>query len=357
MVFALKAQTDTLTVVTYNVGNYGFPATNDCPLLKPTLKHKYLRTILEYINPDIIGLEKMEGNPSSFSTDTVIDKVLNNAHSEALVANERQHPEYGHAEFTNKSGYKKTNMLYYKTSKLGFISTTTIYGDDPLISDINLHTLYYKSKNLSITHDTIFINIIVVHDKSGHKSINVRGAEIGGLMDWLNCKMQSLQNSTSSNDMKNIIMMGDFNTQSSHEVCYQDMTNSPNLNTRFFDPVDEAGDWSDNPEKYSKYLTQSTRKTDPGDCLASGGMNHRYDFILLTQTMIKGRQHATGNRQQEKNEIKYIDGSYKVIGQDGIHTNKAITDKPLDTSVPSNVLDALYRMSEHLPVELKLVVR
>ena len=238
-------------------------------MLNTSLKHAYLRTILQHANPDIIGLVKMNANPSHTSTDTIVNKVLNSYCYQC----------YSHATFTNNSGYNKTNMLYYKKSKLGLISTTTIYSSDPNISDINLYKLYYKSPDLSITHDTILINVILVHDDSGSGSQNQRATEIAGAMSWLNVNVKIAGN---------YIFMGDFNTQSSDQTCYQDMVNSSYANTKFYDPVNQPGAWSANPNKFADYLTQSTRLNDPGDCLATGGINNRFDMILCTQPIISG---------------------------------------------------------------------
>jgi hypothetical protein len=48
--------------------------------------------------------------------------------------------------------------------------------------------------------------------------------------------------------------------------------------------------------------------------------------------------------------MKYIPGTYKAIGQDGLHLNDALIDLPTNTSAPANVIQALYEMSDHLPV-------
>ena len=329
MILPIKSQTqetDTLRLVDYNVGNYGLPASTECPLLNTTFKHAYLRTILKYLNPDILGLVKITSSPTTFTTDTVINKVLNSYCDKC----------YAHAEYTNNSGYYKTTMLYYKTSKLGYKSTTTIYSGDPNISDINLHELYYKSANLSKTHDTVFINVILIHDESGSGSAEERATETGGAMSWMNGHIKH---------PGNYFFMGDFNTQSSGETCYQDMINPSNTNIQFYDPVNQPGNWSDNPSDFVNILTQSTRTTDPGDCLAVGGINNRYDLILCTQPVIN-----------DTYGVKYIPGSCRVIGQDGKHTGIALTDAPTNTSVPSNVLNALYYMSEHLPVMMNLQI-
>ena len=324
--YAQSIQKDTLKIMSYNTLDYGFPSTSNCPGLITANKHEYLKTILRFENPDIIGLLKMDASPSSFSKTKVIQHVLD---SVCLGC-------YGHSSFTNISGYSKENMLYFKTSKLGYIGTTTIYSGDPNISDINLHTLYYKDSNLSVNHDTIFINIILIHDKSGISNAIVRETEIGGAMSWLNTHIAS---------PGNYIFMGDFNSQSSTEQGFQDMINSSNINTRFYDPPNQLGDWVNNPSAFANYLTENTRSVDPGDCGATGSLNRRFDHILCTQPIMLGTK-----------SVQYIPGSFEVIGNDGNHSNLALTDPPSNTSVPAQVLNALYFMSNHLPVSLKIAV-
>ena len=321
-----SVQTDTLKIMTYNVLNYGFPSTSGCPTLITANKHIYLKTILRYENPDIVGLVKIDASPASFTTTEIVQQVLD---SVCLGC-------YGHSAFTNLSGYTKENMLYFKTSKLGYIGTTTIYSGDANISDINLHTLYYKDPNLSVNHDTAFIKIILIHDKSGSNNASNRATEIAGAMSWLNTHVTS---------PGNFIFMGDFNTQSSTEACFQDMINSSNLNTRFYDPPNQIGNWANNPSAFSHYLTEDTRAIDPGDCGAVGGISTRFVHILCTQPVISGTY-----------SVKYIPGSFNVIGNDGNHTNIALTDPPTNISVPSQVLNALYYMSNHLPVSIKVAV-
>ncbi len=310
----------------YNVNNYGYNAGSDCPTQNPGIKSNYLHTILKYAHPDIMGLVKMEASDSTFYTDSIFSYVLDSVCNKC----------YRHSAFTNKSGYKKANMLYYNSNKVGLISTTTIYYGDPNISDINLYKLYYRSAALATTHDTIFLNIILVHDKSGKKNTQERATEIGGAMSWLDKQVSA---------PGNYIFMGDFNVQTALEECYTDMIKPANTNVKFYDPVNAQGDWSANPADFANYITQSTRTLDPGDCSAIGGLIHRYDQILCTKPLIDG----TDN-------LKYVSGSYKVIGQDGKHVSGAIINMPVNTAAPPNVITALYNMSEHLPVVLKLVI-
>lgn len=59
---------------------------------------------------------------------------------------------------------------------------------------------------------------------------------------------------------------------------------------------------------------------------------------------------------QGTRSLQYIPASFNVIGNDGNHRNLAITDPPINTSVPPDVLNALYYMSNHLPVSVKVAV-
>jgi len=318
--------TDTVSIVTYNINNYGFASTGGCPLTGSPLKHQYLKNVVQYLNPDIIAFEKINGTPATFSTDTIKQKVMD---SVCLGC-------YSNAMFTNISGYKKVNSLFYKTSKFGYLGTIGIYTADNNISDINLHKLYYKSPLLATTQDTIFLNVIVVHDASGNSGAAKRATEIGGAMNWIQ---------THTTAPTNYIFMGDFNTQSSSEACFQSMVNASDTNSRFYDPPKQIGNWSANPSSFAMYLTQSTRTSDPGDCASTAGINNRFDHILCTKPIINGTKN-----------VQYISNSFKVIGQDGLHNNSAINASPINTSVPLNVLNALYMMSEHLPVILKLEI-
>lgn len=316
---------DSIKIMNYNVGNFGVAPTNGCPLLNISSKSAYLRTIISYENPDIIGLVKMNAD-SNFCTNTVVNNVLN------PVCNGC----WGQGTYSTVSTYTKADMLYFKTNKFGFKNSTVIYSADPNISDIKLHKLYFKAPNLSVTLDTIFLNIVVAHLKSGSGNTSDRAAEITGAMTWLNA------NSTSN---ENIVFMGDFNTTASSESCFQKLINATNPNTKFYDPPNQLGDWSINPVNFAHWLTQSTRTSDPGDCLATGGINNRFDHILLTYPLMNGT-----------NSLRYIPGSYQVVGQDGNHVGVSLINAPTNTIVPSFVNNALYFMSEHLPVILKLVV-
>jgi hypothetical protein len=90
--------------------------------------------------------------------------------------------------------------------------------------------------------------------------------------------------------------------------------------------------------------TQSTKSSSNG-CAAPGGMDDRFDFVLISDDIEKGNK-----------RVKYLPGSYRGIGQDGQHFNKSIIASPTNNSVPNDVLYALYYNSDHLPVTMQIVV-
>ena len=316
---------DTIKLMTYNVGNFGKTPSSQCPLFDFNLKSACLRTILAYEKPDIIGMTKIDGD-EHFCTSTLINYVLDSVCDGC----------WGYGVFSEMSGYQKENMLYFNTAKFGLAGSTVIYSADPDISDISLHKLFYKTPDLAAAHDTVFLRIVLAHLLSGPGQANARAAEVAGAMNWLN---------TQGTSAENVIFMGDLNTTSSFESCFQYLVNSLSANTKFHDPPGQLGYWSDSPAAFAHYLTQSTRTSDPGDCSATGGLGNRFDHILITAAIKNG-----------SGLMKYVLGTYKVVGQDGNHTGKALIDPPDNTSVPGNVNTALYFMSEHLPVILKLAV-
>ncbi|MPM09181.1 hypothetical protein SDC9_55497 [bioreactor metagenome] len=315
-----KAQTDTLTVMQYNLLNYN-NYTSYCTASNNNVSNKdtYIKAIVDYVLPDIFTVCEMNQQQTS------IDRLLTN------VMNTSGRTNYAKGPRTNYSSSDMVNMVYYNTDKLVY-STYTAYPTD--IRDINSYTFYYKDPNLAVTHDTAWITCIIMHLKAGSTTTDAdeRAAEVTILMNQLNA----------INKAGNYLVMGDFNTYSSSEDCYQLLVDYPNNNVKFYDPISKPGDWNNNCS-FAAYHTQSTRSSS-NDCMASGGLDDRFDHILASLDIISGGKN-----------VKYISGTYKALGNDGNHCNDSI-NQGTNTSVPSSVLNALYGNSDHLPVIMKLQI-
>ena len=139
-------------------------------------------------------------------------------------------------------------------------------------------------------------------------------------------------------DTTEFIVAGDFNISESNEAAYQRLTQDiPGDSGRLRDLVDNSmvGRWRNNPD-FARVHSQSPR-TQSFNGGASGGLDDRFDFIFGSY----GLNDETG--------IEYLEGSYTVFGNDGLHFNKAITDGP-NLAVSAEVAQAIHDASDHLPV-------
>jgi hypothetical protein len=97
------------------------------------------------------------------------------------------------------------------------------------------------------------------------------------------------------------------------------------------------GQWNNN-YGFRHYHTQSTHEDFNSDCHSGGGLDDRFDFVLINASVKDG---TAG--------VKYKEDSYWAVGQDGMRFNMSINN-PVNTTLPEEVITALYHMSDHLPV-------
>ncbi len=312
---------DTITVMQYNLLYYG-AYTDFCTYQNNSISQKdaNLKIIVDHVQPDILGVNEMGAG------EAITQRVLNN------VLNVDEPERWARAEYTNNANSNIVNMLYYDQQKFELYDQRVIVS---IVRDIDLYTLFYKDESLAQGGDTTFLSCIVTHLKAGSSSSDqqTRAAETEVVMDYID----------RNNIRGNILFMGDLNINSSYETSYQQLTNHPVEEIRFYDPIDKPGTWYNNSQM-ALYHTQSPRTTYHS-CFVSGGMDDRYDFILGSSWIMNGQL-----------GLQYLEDSYNTIGQDGKRFNKSLID-PVNESAPQEVIQALYNMSDHLPVSLNLVTR
>jgi len=327
-------KTDTIKVMAYNVLGYG----DGCQGSTATL-NGYLKTIIQYAQPDLFSCEKM----GSFLPVTSVpvnyaDDITNNALNVVFPG------QYAYATPTNVSGADNMSVLFYNKKKLTFVKTETI---EAYITDFNLYKLYYNDPNIAITHDTTFIYVLVNHTQSGSPS-TTRDLQVSTYMQTLRTKFAYLPN---------LINMGDFNTSNSYEAGYQSVISATDTATVMSDPpfypdqsVKYPAQWETASSSYAAYLTTTTRALPnvPNSCGTSGGAKSWYDHIFISPWLVKGT-----------NYIKYVANSYQAIGNDGNRIGVDInsTTPVVNSSAPAAVINALFQFSNKYPVSLKLVVK
>ncbi len=310
---------DTLQVMQYNLLNYG-NYFGDCTTSSNNVntKNVHLRTIIDYVKPDIFAVNELSDDISYHQM--ILNQVLN-------IDGENK---YRKGVSFNYADSYIVNMLYFNSEKLA------LYQQDVVLAsyrDIDVYTLYYKAADLAQTKDTIFLTCFVAHLKAGNSDSDAtsRAGMVANVISYIRTHDLS----------ENLLFMGDFNIYTSSEQAYINMTYTYNGVRYFYDPLNREGDWNNN-SSFSDVHTQSTHGNNV-DCFSSGGLDDRFDFIMATEAVLEG-----------SNGVKMIPGSYQVLGNDNQHFNKSITDDPVNTSAPSDIIESLYGMSDHLPVLTKL---
>jgi len=310
---------DTIRVMQYNLLFYGL-YTDFCTEQNNNTddKDEYLRTILGHFQPDIFAVNELGRGAHNLTR--IRDNVLNTGDVDY----------FEHATYTNTRNRWFANGLFYDSRKFELHNEVIVNTE---LRDINLYTLYYKSEDLEFTGDTVFLTLIVAHLKAGQTASDqqMRTTMVSNVMNYLE----------TNNYSGNIMFVGDFNMKSSFELAYQIMVNNVNPEIRFYDPIDITGVWGNNSDM-APYHTQSPR-TGSHPCFVTGGLDDRYDFILASRPIMEGL-----------NGFQYLENSYMTIGQDGIRFNQSLINPP-NLSQPPEIIDALYNMSDHLPVMLDMV--
>lgn len=299
---------DTLSVVIYNVLNY--------PDVNPT-KADTLKPIIKHLKPDIFMITEL-------TTFSGANLILNNAMNVDGVTH------YQRATYFN--GPDTDNMLYYNSNKLALKSQFEI---PTTLRNISEYVLYYKTPGLAPGDDTIFLHCYMAHLKAsaGASNEQQRNQEAVTFKNYLNSK---------ANQLENVFFGGDMNIQGDFEAAHNTILNGGLI--KLFDPINAPGLWTSNAS-FAAIHTQSPRNVILSDGGSNGGLDDRFDWIFTDADVLSGAK-----------KVKYIPNTYKAIGNDGLHFNKSVNEFPTNTSVPANVLSALFYMSDHLPVAMKVEV-
>ncbi|WP_070137989.1 endonuclease/exonuclease/phosphatase family protein [Crocinitomix algicola] len=288
---------DSLRIMYYNILNF--------PGESPGRVYD-LRKIINYSEPDILVVNEV-------LTADAVDLILDNA------LNVFGRTNYAAAVFFD--GPDTDNLLFYNQDKLGISHQVQIPTG---LRDISEYKLYYKQADLGPETDTIFLNLYSLHLKAGSGHFNQRKEEVLVLKYRLN----DIENK------ENIFVGGDFNFYSGNESGCLALRETGDVT--LIDPINSIGDWNNNAS-YAYLHTQSTREAALADG-SGGGMDDRFDLIFCTEDVFNNA-----------NGLTYIESSYQALGQDGMRFNDAI-NSPYNPTVPDSVADALYFLSDHLPV-------
>ncbi len=295
-----QAQRDTLRIVTYNV--LKFPGNAGAERIK------YFRTVFRALQPDILVVQELE-------TATGLQRLLN----ETMNIDGKDY--YDAAPFLN--GPDTDSGLIFNRDKVDLLAATSIRTTLRDIVEYRLRT------------GKVYFNIYSLHLKAGQQieNQNQRAREASVLRQYLN----DLPPGSAA------IVLGDFNLYGTYESAFNILTGEQADNDgRLFDPISAVGTWHNN-QLFARIHTQSTRTTVLYDEGSPGGLDDRFDMILVTAALLEPRA------------IWILKDSYAAFGNDGRHFNKSINEGK-NYAVPDSIADALYYASDHLPVVADFVV-
>ncbi len=309
---------DTLRVMHYNLLYYG-TTTAFCtdPNNDVAEKADLMATIASHVHPDLITVNEIAAN------ETTADHFLKNALN-------TKGNEYDRPPLRNPSNTSIDNMLFYRKKKLGF---SRQFNTEGRVRDVDIYELYHRASG-DPGADTTFLTVCILHLKAGQDASDAE--KRAATTDTLMALLDSLPYRGRR------ILTGDMNFQGSHEKAYKNLVEPQTPALSFSDPTQMEGEWHDAPG-FASLHTQSTHIAKTG-CKASGGLDDRFDLIMLDGSGTDGHK-----------GISYLAGSYKVLGQDGQRLNGSVVS-PSNQSIPNTVGDALFDMSDHLPVILRLRV-
>ncbi len=305
--FSIFAQ-GTINTMFYNVLEF--------PSASPANRGILLKNILSEYDPDIFMVCEIE----SLEGANIIRNVTFN--SESYV--------FERAPFTsNQSGDSPLQqMLYYRRNMFSLENFSTIVTNT---RDINRYVLKLNTANVAT--DPVQIYIYVAHLKSSEGSAN----ELERL-DMVNKFTADLETIPAN---AFVLLAGDLNMYSSAEPAYQELLDQTNPIT-MRDPINTPGNWHNN-NTFAGVHTQSTRVSSGGfGAGAGGGMDDRFDFILISENMISNPK------------LRYVENSYKSFGNNGNCYDMDVNDPNCAGIFHQELRNNIYSMSDHLPVVMQL---
>lgn len=306
--------TQEITVMHYNLLSFG----PSCPGAVLSERYGWLTEIVEEVQPDILTVNEI-GNETAYSSNIVNFAF---SYNPAMAFGDQSLKDHNSSII---------NQIFFNSDLFTYVGEDVITGN---IRDINVYTLYVNTTAGEAGSDTAFLHCIVAHLKAstGTSNVNARAAAAQDIMSWVE------QN---GKENANVLLLGDMNVYSSGEAAFQAFVGHSNPDIRFQDPGNWQSGWGGASNSLAH--TQSTRSSST-DCGSGGGMDDRFDMILASSAVMDG-----------SDRVQYVSDSYTAVGNNGASYNTTLSCAG-NNSVPTDVCLALRKMSDHLPVVLKLTV-
>ena len=303
---------DTLRVMMYNLLNF--------PDAVPAGRADTFKTIAQATQPDLLLICELK---TGAGADLLLDRGLN---TDGIS-------RYRRADYVSNtsSGADLQNMAIYNQDKLALYEQAVLRTQ---VRDINRYTFFFRDPFLAGHRDTTWLDAYVLHFKAGNTPGDA--ASRGRMADTLRAEIYR------RGPGRSVIVGGDFNVYTSAEYAYASL-DDPYASVWMRDPANRTGSWNNN-SSFADVHTQSTRTSSIFGDGSGGGLDDRFDFLLLSSNVLVG-----------SGPIAYVADSYEAFGNSGNCFNQTIFScEP--NPVSRRIRSALYYQSDHLPVILDLAV-
>lgn len=301
---------DSLQVMFYNLFRF--------PTSPPANREYLLQDIVDSVKPDLLMVCELQNLDGA-------NRILNTSFRNQEDSFSRATFEYSISAIDDPL----QQLVFYNTRKLILLRQQTF---TTTVRDINHYTFILNLEHLP--NDSVYLEVFVTHLKSstGPANRNLR-------LSMIDTFVQALQDIPAHH---HVLLAGDFNFyDSDSEPAYQKILDTSN-HIIMVDPIDSPGLWHDNP-LFAAIHTQATRTSSQGFGIggATGGMDDRFDFIMMSKNSI------------DAPEFSYIPETYKAYGNNGNCFDKSIHDTSCTGIYSQEIREKLHNMSDHTPVIMR----
>ena len=294
----------------------------------------FLKTILDDVQPDLFMVCELKNESAS-------NYLFTNA---ILPFN----PNFKKADFkvSQSPATDLLQMIYYNANKLTLEFNAVIPTG---VRDINHYT--FKLNTEDAETNPILLEVFVTHLKASRGFDNMQKRE-----ESVDLFVRELDRIDSNSF---VLFAGDFNFYTSNEAGFLKIIN-PSNSIQMIDPIDRLcpefpNDGIDyfnennydstyfwNNSSFADVHSQSTRSAQLNGDGAGGGMDDRFDFIMISKNLTTS------------NNLFYVANSYKTIGNNGNCYNSFVSNTNCVGEFSQILRNALFNFSDHLPIALEL---
>ena len=294
----------------------------------------FLKTILDDVQPDLFMVCELKNESAS-------NYLFTNA---ILPFN----PNFKKADFkvSQSPATDLLQMIYYNANKLTLEFNAVIPTG---VRDINHYT--FKLNTEDAETKPILLEVFVTHLKASRGFDNMQKRE-----ESVDLFVRELDRIDSNSF---VLFAGDFNFYTSNEAGFLKIINSSN-SIQMIDPIDRLcpefpndginyfnennydSTYFWNNSSFADVHSQSTRSSQLNGDGAGGGMDDRFDFIMISKNLTTS------------NNLFYVANSYKTIGNNGNCYNSFVSNTNCEGEFSQTLRNALFNFSDHLPIALDL---